>query len=132
MMHAEPRHVSVLPDEVLAALGPRPGQVLVDCTLGAGGHTRLLAERVAPGGRIIALDRDAAMLDLARPRLDGLPVTLVHSSFDELPAVLSAHGLEVVDGVLADLGISSDQLDDPERGFAFSRPGPLDMRMDPT
>jgi len=127
-----PRHVSVLPAEVLDLLAPAPGQVIVDCTTGAGGHTRLLAERVAPTGRVIALDRDPAMLDLARPRLEGLPVTLIHAGFDELRPVLTEQGIDTVDAVLADLGICSDQLDSTERGFSFSTSGPLDMRMDPT
>jgi 16S rRNA (cytosine1402-N4)-methyltransferase len=126
-----PRHVSVLPAEVLAALDPRPGEAFVDATCGAGGHTRLLAERVAPGGRVIALDRDPAMLELARPRLEGLPVELVQSGFDGLEDVLAGLGLTRVDGVLADLGVCSDQLDDPERGLSFGRPGPLDMRLNP-
>jgi 16S rRNA (cytosine1402-N4)-methyltransferase len=126
-----PRHVPVLPAEVLAALDPQPGQVFVDATVGAGGHARLLAERLAPGGRLIGLDRDPAMLDLARPRLAGLPAELVHSGFDRLRAVLDGLGVERVDGVLADLGVCSDQLDDPSRGLSFTRPGPLDMRLDP-
>jgi 16S rRNA (cytosine1402-N4)-methyltransferase len=126
-----PRHQSVLPAEVLHYLGPAPGQVLVDATVGAGGHARLLAERVVPDGRLIGLDRDAAMLDLARPRLAGLPVTLVQSGFDRLRAVLDELGLPAVDGVLADLGVCSDQLDAPERGFSFLQAGPLDMRLDP-
>src|SRR5262249_60776223 len=82
-----PRHVSVLPAEVLASLAPQPGQTVVDCTTGAGGHARLVAERLAPGGRLIALDRDAAMLELARPRLEGLPVTFVQAGFRERPRV---------------------------------------------
>ncbi len=145
----EPRHVSVLPAEVLALLEPRPGQVFVDATVGAGGHARLLAERLQPDGRLIGLDRDAAMLDLAAPRLAGLPVTLVHAGFDELPDVLGRLGVAVVDGLLADLGVCSDQLDAADRGFSF-RPltlpsppsdggegrvrgaAPLDMRLDPT
>jgi 16S rRNA (cytosine1402-N4)-methyltransferase len=127
-----PRHVSVLPVEVLDALVPSPGQVIVDATVGAGGHARLLAERVAPSGRLIGLDQDAAMLDSARPRLEGLPVTLVHANFDQLRAVLADLGIPAVDGVLADLGVCSDQLDDPARGLSFQQPGPLDMRLDPT
>src|SRR5262245_15135062 len=107
------RHVPVLPDEVLHYLAPAPGQALVDATVGGGGHCRLLAERVAPGGRVIGLDQDASMLDLARHRLEGLPVTLVHSNFAELPRVLAEHGVGAVDGVLADVGVSSDQLDRP-------------------
>ncbi len=128
----EPHHVSVLPDEVLALLDPQPGQVFVDATVGAGGHARLVAERLGPAGRLIGLDRDAAMLALAAPRLEGLPTTLVHAGFDELPEVLGRIGVEAVDGVLADLGVCSDQLDAAERGFSFGQPAPLDMRLDPT
>jgi 16S rRNA (cytosine1402-N4)-methyltransferase len=126
-----PRHVSVLPVELIAALAPQPGEVFVDTTCGAGGHSRLLAERVTPGGQVIALDRDPAMLELARPRLAGLPVTLVLAGFDELPDVLAGLGMKQVDGVVADLGVCSDQLDDPERGLSFGRSGPLDMRLNP-
>ena len=122
-------HVSVLPDEVLYYLAPLPGQVIVDATTGAAGHARSIATAVGPTGRLIALDQDAAMLDLARGRLEGLPATLVHASFAELPRVLADLGIEKVDGVLADLGICSDQLDDAARGFSFGRSGPLDMRM---
>jgi 16S rRNA (cytosine1402-N4)-methyltransferase len=128
---APPRHVPVLPAEVLALLDPQPDQVVVDATVGAGGHTRLLAERVGPAGRVIGLDRDAAMLDLARPRLAGLPVTLVQGGFERLRAVLNDLGVGAVDAVLADLGVCSDQLDAAERGFSFSAAGPLDMRMNP-
>src|SRR5262245_4123882 len=127
-----PRHVPVLPAEVLALLAPAPGQVFVDATLGAGGHARLLAERVVPDGRLIALDRDPAMIELARPRLQGLPVTIVAASFDQLRQVLDNLGIDRVDGVLADLGISSDQLDEAARGFSFQQDAPLDMRMNPT
>ena len=127
-----PRHVSVLPSEVLTFLEPAPGQVVVDATAGAGGHTRLLAERVAPAGRVIALDRDPAMLEVARPRLEGMPVTLVYANFDRLREVLDELGLAAVDAVLADLGVCSDQLDAAGRGFSFQQEGPLDMRMDPT
>jgi 16S rRNA (cytosine1402-N4)-methyltransferase len=127
-----PRHVSVLPAEVLDLLAPRPGQVFVDATVGAGGHARLIAERLGPAGRLIGLDQDEAMLALVRPRLAGLPVTLVHDNFDRLPRVLKELGIEAVDGVLADLGVCSDQLDAAERGLSFQRPGPLDMRLDPT
>ena len=127
-----PRHASVLPAEVARLLDPKPGETWVDATVGAGGHARLIAERIAPGGRLIGLDQDAAMLDLARPRLDGLPVTLVHANFDQLPEVLANLGIEKVDGVFADLGFASDQVDDPARGLSFKEDGPLDMRLDPT
>ncbi len=128
---ASPRHVSVLPVEVLAALDPVAGQVFVDATVGGGGHSRLLAERLIPGGRLIGLDRDAAMLELARPRLADLPVTLVQTPFSRLREVLDEQGIAAVDGVLADLGFCSDQMDDAQRGLSFSQSGPLDMRLDP-
>jgi 16S rRNA (cytosine1402-N4)-methyltransferase len=121
-----------MPAEVLDAVVPAPGKVLVDATVGAGGHAHLLAERIAPTGRLIGLDRDPAMLDLARPRLAGLPVTLLHANFDQLREELDRLGIAKVDGVLADLGVCSDQIDRAERGFSFQQAGPLDMRLDPT
>src|SRR5947209_10318272 len=127
----QPRHLPVMPAEVLEQLAPAPGQTLVDATVGAGGHTRLLAERVGPAGRVIGLDQDPGMLDLARPRLEGQPVTLVQANFEDLRRVLDELGVGTVHGVLADLGFSSDQMEAAERGFSFGRPGPLDMRMDP-
>jgi 16S rRNA (cytosine1402-N4)-methyltransferase len=126
------RHVPVLSREVLALLGPASGEIWVDATVGAGGHSRLIAERLAPNGRLIGLDQDPTMLELARPRLEGLPVTLLHANFDQLESALQRVGVHQVDGVLADLGVSSDQLDAPERGLSFQRDGPLDMRLDPT
>jgi 16S rRNA (cytosine1402-N4)-methyltransferase len=128
---SEPRHVPVLPAEVLHYLAPAVGQTLVDATLGAGGHARLLAEHLGPHGRLIGLDQDPRMLELARPRLQGLPITLVQANFEALPDVLHELGLAAVDGVLADLGVSSDQLETATRGFSFQAAGPLDMRMDP-
>ena len=125
-------HVPVLPAEVLHWLDPQPEQVIVDCTVGSGGHARSIAERIAPGGRVIGLDQDPFMLELARPRLAGLPITLVHAAFDQLTDVLHDQGVPVVDGILADLGRSSDRLDDPARGLSFQHDAPLDMRMDPT
>jgi 16S rRNA (cytosine1402-N4)-methyltransferase len=125
-------HVPVLPAEVLTVLDPAPGQTFVDATVGAGGHARLLAERLGPTGRLIGLDQDAAVLEQARPRLEGLPVTLVHANFDELRVVLDELQVAAVDGVLADLGVCSDQLDDPARGLTFQQEGPLDMRLDPS
>jgi 16S rRNA (cytosine1402-N4)-methyltransferase len=129
---ASPRHVPVLLVEVLSLLDPAPGQVFVDATVGAGGHAQLLAERLMPGGRLIALDRDAAMLELARPRLADLSATLVQAPFSQLRQVLDEQGIAAVDGVLADAGVCSDQLDDPQRGLSFTQPGPLDMRLDPS
>jgi 16S rRNA (cytosine1402-N4)-methyltransferase len=126
------RHVPVLSREVLALLGPASGEIWVDATVGAGGHSRLIAERIAPNGRLIGLDQDPTMLELARPKLEELLVTLLHANFDQLQSALQRVGVHQVDGVLADLGVSSDQLDAPERGLSFQRDGPLDMRLDPT
>src|SRR5438309_757717 len=125
----ESRHLPVLPQEVLTWLNPQAGQTIVDATVGAGGHARLLAERIGPTGRIIGLDRDASMLELARPRIIGCPVTLLHANFEQLREVLDSVGIDRVDGVLADLGFASDQMDRPERGFSFQQEGPLDMRL---
>ncbi len=125
-------HVPVMLHEVVRWLDPRPGGVIVDGTLGGGGHTRALAERVGPAGRVIALDRDPAALTAAEQNLAGLAVELAHANFCDLPEVLDELGIEGVDGVLLDLGISSDQLADPARGFSFASGGPLDLRFDST
>ena len=127
-----PVHVPVMLDEVLQWLDPRPGAVIVDGTLGGGGHTAALAERVGPAGRVVALDRDPEAADLARRRLAGLPVELVHANFCDLPEVLAGLAVAAVDGVVLDLGVSSLQLADRQRGFSFSAEGPLDLRFDPT
>src|SRR6187551_2038828 len=117
-------------DEVDAHLEPSRGGVYVDCTVGMGGHAR----RMLDGGatRLIGIDRDPDALAQARDALRayGDRVSLVHSDYRNLIAVLDALGIEVVDGVLADLGVSSMQLDSPDRGFSFRRDEPLDMRMD--
>jgi 16S rRNA (cytosine1402-N4)-methyltransferase len=127
-----PQHRPVLPAEVMQALEPQPGQVFVDATVGAGGHSRLLAERIAPGGRLIGLEQDPAMIELATQQLQGLQITLVHTNFGALREVLDQLGIERVDGLLADLGFCSDQMEDPQRGLSFQADGPLDMRLDPT
>lgn len=119
-------------EEVVAWLSPRPGMTLVDGTLGAGGHTRALAERVGDAGQVLAFDRDPAALAAAEKSLRGLPIKLVHADYAELPQVLGELGLPGVDGVVLDLGLSSDQLDDAQRGFSFDSAGPLDLRFDPT
>ena len=124
-------HVPVMLAEVLDGLSPQSGGVFVDGTLGGGGHTRALTERVGPGGRIIALDRDPAAIEAAARNLADLPVRPVRANFCDLPEVLAEIGVETVDGILLDLGLSSDQLADQDRGFSFSSTGPLDLRFDP-
>jgi 16S rRNA (cytosine1402-N4)-methyltransferase len=123
-------HEPVLVEEATALLAPRAGGVYVDCTLGLGGHTRRLI--AAGAGRVIGIDRDEAALSEARRRLADVAdrVELVHDEYRRIAEVLEARGIAAVDGVLADLGVSSMQLDMPERGFSFRQAGPLDMRMD--
>ncbi|HEY2908643.1 MAG TPA: 16S rRNA (cytosine(1402)-N(4))-methyltransferase RsmH, partial [Gemmataceae bacterium] len=129
-MSPQPRHVPVLAAELLKLADPQPGQAWIDCTVGGGGHSVLFAERLGTTGRLIGLDQDPAMLALARPRLEEMPATLVHANFDQLPSVLRNMGIEAVDGVIADLGFASDQVDERQRGLSFRDDGPLDMRLD--
>ena len=131
MSDAQPLHVPVLPAEVLYWLNPRPAQTLVDGTLGGGSHARLLAERVGREGLVIALDRDPRAIAAAEVALRGLSVKLAQANFCDLPDVLAELGIARVDGVLLDLGLSSDQLADEARGFSFDSKGPLDLRFDP-
>ncbi len=121
-------HVPVLLAESLDGLAPLPDGLYVDATFGAGGHSRALAARLGPGGRVLALDRDprARLLPGDDPRLE-----LVAANFAGLAAVLDERGIEFVDGVLFDFGVSSMQFDEPERGFSLAADGPLDMRMTP-
>jgi len=164
------RHIPVLLTPILKVLAPQPGQIFVDCTLGLGGHSAALLERIAPGGRLIATDFDPANIAIARSQLEstGATVTthpvdipasqravvsmpfpialsapahppahlahadLFHTNFAGIPGVLQQLGIERVDGLLADVGVASTQIDDPARGFSYRQPGPLDMRMDPT
>jgi 16S rRNA (cytosine1402-N4)-methyltransferase len=122
--------VPVLVDEVVAILAPSAAGVYVDCTVGLGGHTAALL--AAGAGRVIALDRDLDALNYTRTRLeaDRDRVELVHADYRGLASVLQKRGVSQVSGVLADLGVSSVQLDDASRGFSFRTSGPLDMRMD--
>src|SRR5262245_7124628 len=126
-------HRPVLLAEVLAALRPQPGDIAVDCTLGHGGHAVELLRIVGPTGRLLALDLDPANLEPARESLAaiGHPFSLHHTNFAGLAHLLAAESVQA-DVVLADLGVSSMQLDENNRGFSFVRDGPLDMRMDPT
>ncbi len=125
-------HVPVLRAEVIAALAPSESGVFADGTLGGGGHARALAEAVGPRGCVVAVDRDPAAVARASELLRGLPVRVVHANYADLPEVLDSEGIEFVDGILLDLGLSSDQLADRQRGFSFGLDGPLDLRFDPT
>ncbi len=124
-------HIPVLVEEVLAALCPQPGDVVADCTIGYGGHAAEFVRRMGPSGRLIGLDVDAAQLARTAERLGVREtVSLQHSHFAGLGQVLGREGLDGCDIVFADLGVSSMQVDDPERGFSYKYDGPLDMRMD--
>jgi len=127
-----PSHVPVLLDEVLTYLAPRPGAVVVDATLGEGGHAESILKRIAPAGRLIGLDRDAEAVLRSEERLRpfGQNVIVRQANFAMLASALDDAGVGYVDGVLFDLGVSSRQLFEPDRGFSFDRQGPLDMRMD--
>ncbi len=125
-------HRAVLLDAVLAHLVPRPGAVVVDCTVGWAGHSAELLRRLAPDGQLIGIDLDGDHLPRARERLSpiGGNYSLHHGNFAGLPAILAAEGVTSADCILADLGMSSMQVDDAGRGFSYVRDGPLDMRMD--
>lgn len=126
------QHLPVLLEEVLAVLAITPGATVVDCTTGYAGHSSELLRRVGPTGRLIALDLDAENLPRARERLEavGHPFSLHHANFAGLAGVLGRESILAVDAILADLGMSSMQVDEVERGFSYVREGPLDMRMD--
>ena len=130
-------HRAIMVAEVLQALAPRAGSVAVDCTLGFGGHARAILDRIQPGGRLIGLDVDPIELPRTEERLRaagfGADTFVAHrSNFAGLPRLLANEGLAGADVILADLGVSSMQLDNPARGFTYKEPGPLDMRMNPT
>jgi 16S rRNA (cytosine1402-N4)-methyltransferase len=128
------RHLPVMVDRTVELLRPRPDGVYLDATLGLGGHAERLLEASAPGGRVIGADRDPAALALARERLAwaGERLVTVAASFADLAEAVAEAGVERVDGILYDLGVSSLQLDEAERGFSYRVDAPLDMRMDPT
>lgn len=128
----ETQHIPVMPNEVVHWLSPQPGQIIVDGTLGGAGHTRILAKLVAPDGLVIGLDRDPVAIERCQKSCAGLPVLLVHADFRDLPEVLRDREISCVDGILLDLGMSSDQLADSSRGFSFYADGPLDLRFDPS
>jgi 16S rRNA (cytosine1402-N4)-methyltransferase len=126
----EASHQPVMVREVVQWLGCGPGRKIADVTLGLGGHAAAIIAACAPDGMLVGLDRDAEALAIARERLPADRARLHHADARALPEVLTAEGWPAVDGVLFDLGVSSLQLDAPERGFSFQREGPLDMRMD--
>jgi 16S rRNA (cytosine1402-N4)-methyltransferase len=126
-------HTTVMRDEVVQAIAPRPGRTYVDATLGAGGHTVALLE-AEPKARIVGMDRDPSAMAAVAERLALVSdrVLLAQSNFSRVREQLDALGIERADGIVLDLGVSSPQLEDPERGMSFRREGPLDMRMDPS
>ncbi|GCE25926.1 ribosomal RNA small subunit methyltransferase H [Dictyobacter alpinus] len=133
------QHVSVMPDEVLEYLQPRPGGLYIDGTLGGGGHTAALLERSAPDGKVLGIDTDTQALARVGERLAEFVASgrlvLAHGNFSDLERIVAETGFgagRAIQGILLDLGFSSDQMDNPERGFAFSSDGPLDMRLDQT
>ena len=125
-------HLPVLLNEVMQFLNLRPDGRYIDATFGAGGHTRELLERTAPGGRVLAIDQDETAIERGRIELQsyGSRLELVKANFREIESIVQEHGFAGLDGILADVGVSSMMLDDPTRGFSFMREGPLDMRMD--
>ena len=135
-VNTEPEHLPVMLEETLRCLAPRPGETMLDGTLGLGGHAAEILSRLSPGGELIGLDRDPEALTLAAKRLDGVGgnYRLLHGTFDRVGELLKELELSsdgAFDGLLLDLGVSSMQLDRAERGFSFRNDGPLDMRMDP-
>ncbi|MEO8744960.1 MAG: 16S rRNA (cytosine(1402)-N(4))-methyltransferase RsmH [Candidatus Dormiibacterota bacterium] len=127
-------HQPALSQEVIELLQPRVGAVAIDCTLGQAGHARLILERITPGGRLLGIDRDPEAAQAARVALAqfGPAAVIVQGRFSQVAALAAANGFEPADLVLFDFGLSSNQIDDPQRGFSFRGEGPLDMRMDPS
>jgi len=130
-VQAGPDHETVFLEEALDALAIRRDGRYLDCTFGRGGHSAAILARLGPDGRLLAIDRDPEAVAVGRAWADPR-FSIEHARFSGLDAVLDAHGIDRVDGVVLDLGVSSPQLDDPARGFSFRASGPLDMRMDPT
>jgi 16S rRNA (cytosine1402-N4)-methyltransferase len=125
-------HIPVLKDEVIECLKPAPGQIVIDCTLGYGGHSAEFLKHIGPTGKLIALDIDAAELERTRKRLntENAPVSFHRCNFAGIAKVLKQEGLAACDIIFADLGVSSMQIDNPARGLSYKHDGPLDMRMD--
>ncbi|HSS94536.1 MAG TPA: 16S rRNA (cytosine(1402)-N(4))-methyltransferase RsmH, partial [Candidatus Dormibacteraeota bacterium] len=127
-------HQPALSQEVIELLKPQAGAVAIDCTLGQAGHARQILDRIEPGGRLLGIDRDPAAVESARSVLApyGPAAVAVHGRFSDLDALARDAGFVPADMILFDFGLSSVQLDTPERGFSFRADGPLDMRMDPS
>ncbi len=134
MTSASPPHLPVLLREVLEALRPNPGGIYLDATVGAGGHAESILEASAPDGLVVGLDRDPEAIRIASARLSRFADRFrpLHGDFRNLAERVREAGVFAFDGIVADLGVSSMQLDDPARGFSFRHDGPLDMRMDPS
>lgn len=128
------RHQPIMVEQVLLGLDVKPGGVYADVTLGYGGHTEAILEASSPDGRVIACDQDPSAIEWSKQRLArfGSRVTLIKARFSDLRQSLNEAGAKYVDGILADIGVSSPQLDESERGFSFRQDAPLDMRMDPS
>ncbi len=124
-------HIPVLPDEVVDSMQPQPGHVVIDGTLGGAGHTIRLLDKVGETGKVIAFDRDPGPVEAAAEAIDDPRLTLIHANYADIPEQLHALGIEQVDSLLLDLGLSSDQLEDRDRGFSYQSDGPLDLRFDP-
>lgn len=131
-MAQEFRHLSVLPEEVIEGLKIDPSGIYVDGTLGGGGHAFLVAEKLSRGGKLIGIDRDAEAIEAAAKRLDPFKdrVTIVKGNYENAKQILSDLGIDKVNGILLDLGVSSYQFDNKDRGFSYREDAPLDMRMD--
>jgi 16S rRNA (cytosine1402-N4)-methyltransferase len=125
-------HIPVMFNEVINYLNLRPGKIIVDATIGTGGHSKGVLERILPGGRLIGIDRDQESLEVCRKRLVDFSGSceFVHANFIDIDKILENLNIKKVDGILFDLGVSSFQLEDPHRGFSFQYEGPLDMRLD--
>jgi 16S rRNA (cytosine1402-N4)-methyltransferase len=133
-METQGGHLPVLLGECIEKLKLEPGQTVVDCTMGGGGHSAEILKKILPGGLLVGLDKDEAAITRCKKRFEGFRenVLFVHSDFKNLPQVLLQSGVEKADGILADLGVSSYQLEEAERGFSYNQDAKLDMRMDLT
>lgn len=130
-MQTDKSHISVLLNEAIDGLAINPDGIYIDCTFGRGGHSGLILSQLSPKGRLIAIDRDPTAIEAAKKFADDARFTIEHYGFADLAEIVEKHQLtQKIDGVLMDLGVSSPQLDQAERGFSFMNDGPLDMRMD--